>query len=650
MSAIPQTMKAIRWHPPAFDIRVEELDVPKYDPQASGCLEPDDAIVKVSLAALCGSDLHIYRGHGGVDKTHICGHEFLGEVVELGSSFGAASAKGRPELYASLKVGDKVVSPFTVNCGECNVCRLGYTCRCPVGALFGSPALAGGQAQYVRVPKAGGTLFNLSDPSSWHSSLSHETKLNALKNINDSSLLMLADILPTGVFAALQAVNHPKVAPALTGRAYPASFFPDGQSGGVSAMTTEDRTLTFAIVGLGPVGLCACVSLLDMLSAQPLPFQMVAIDPHKDRQNKATAIYNKIDASGKGSGKFVALGIDEAKEQVKNWTGGVGATAVLEIVGNPSAITLAYELVRPFGAIVSVGVHGEPQMPFTGRQLYNKNVSFDFGRCPARAMFPMAFELLVKRQDVFGGVGGLDDLVDRIVGPDEAPEMYKQFEQNKFLEANMTLKPVVHEIRIQNQVIFLDPPIEYARANWIRQLHDWLGVVCRLRRIQSSRYEIGLQMQGAGVTETNYTALLMQLPEAVLQRPFSLIEAKVQQVTEYVGKWLQFQSLWDLEAEYVFNRLGDSLQNWQQLLTEIKKTRSTFDTSETQKTFGVCVVDYEQVQAKVNAKYDAWQRDILSRFGVKLGNAMKEMHAAILKARNDLEHHSIEGLTAGRRM
>jgi hypothetical protein len=72
----------------------------------------------------------------------------------------------------------------------------------------------------------------------------------------------------------------------------------------------------------------------------------------------------------------------------------------------------------------------------------------------------------------------------------------------------MTLKPVVHEIRIQNQVIFLDPPIEYARANWIRQLHDWLGVVCRLRRIQSSRYEIGLQMQGASVTETNYTALV----------------------------------------------------------------------------------------------------------------------------------------------
>jgi hypothetical protein len=172
-------------------------------------------------------------------------------------------------------------------------------------------------------------------------------------------------------------------------------------------------------------------------------------------------------------------------------------------------------------------------------------------------------------------------------------------------------------------------------------------------------------MQGSVSAETTYTSLVMnarhsyglagtdfplqltQLPEETLRRPFSLIEAKVQQLKAYVNKWLQFQSLWDLEAEYVFNRLGEDLAHWQQLLTEIKKARSTFDTTETQKTFGVCVIDYEQVQARVNAKYDAWQRDILSRFGVKLGNVMKEMHASILKARNDLEHHSIEGIVGG---
>jgi len=225
----------------------------------------------------------------------------------------------------------------------------------------------------------------------------------------------------------------------------------------------------------------------------------------------------------------------------------------------------------------------------------------------------------------------------------------KRIKEEKTPEGHLTLKPIIHEIRIQNQVIFLDPPIEYARQTWIRQLHEWLGIVCRQRRIQSSRYEIGLQMQAGHIAETTYTSLLTHFTDSTLERPFSLIENKVQQLKDYVAKWLQFQSLWDLEAEYVFNRLGDSLALWQQLLTEIKKARTTFDTSETQKSFGVCVIDYEQVQSRVNAKYDAWQRDILSRFGVKLGNSMKELHATILKARTDLEHQSIEGLIGGSR-
>ncbi|EJD04236.1 cytoplasmic dynein heavy chain 1 [Fomitiporia mediterranea MF3/22] len=220
----------------------------------------------------------------------------------------------------------------------------------------------------------------------------------------------------------------------------------------------------------------------------------------------------------------------------------------------------------------------------------------------------------------------------------------KRLKDEKLPEGHLVIKPIVHEIRIQNQVIFLDPPIEYARQTWIKQLHEWLAVVCRQQRIQSSRYEIGLQMQVGAVSETTYTSLLTHFTDNTLERPFALIENKVQQLKDYVAKWLQFQSLWDLEAEYVFNRLGDSLAHWQQLLTEIKKARSTFDTSETQRSFGACVIDYEQVQARVNAKYDTWQRDILSRFGVKLGNAMKEMHAQILKARHELEQHSIEGL------
>jgi threonine dehydrogenase-like Zn-dependent dehydrogenase len=104
---------------------------------------------------------------------------------------------------------------------------------------------------------------------------------------------------------------------------------------------------------------------------------------------------------------------------------------IIQVVGHNSGLTLAYELVRSFGSITSVGVHGAPQMPFTGRQLYAKNVSFDFGRCPVRAMFPMALDLLVKRQDIFGGIGREASLVDKVVGFEEASKSYEDFDKGK---------------------------------------------------------------------------------------------------------------------------------------------------------------------------------------------------------------------------
>ncbi|UZJ53926.1 hypothetical protein CBS101457_003246 [Exobasidium rhododendri] len=211
---------------------------------------------------------------------------------------------------------------------------------------------------------------------------------------------------------------------------------------------------------------------------------------------------------------------------------------------------------------------------------------------------------------------------------------------------NVHLAPIRHEIRIQNQVIYLDPPMEQARARWFRQLHETLAVVCGLTRIQSSRYEIGIQMRkSVKVVDQTYTSLLTRFrgEDETLRRPFALIEGKIGEVSRYVGKWLQFQSLWDLESDHVYARLGDSLTNWQQLLSEIRKTRSTFDTSETERSFGIAIVDYDQVQSRVNAKYDAWQRDILSKFGSKLGNEMREVYASIRHARTELENHSIEG-------
>ncbi|KAJ3935115.1 MAG: chaperonin 10-like protein [Lentinula lateritia] len=425
------TMLAARWHPPSYDIRVEKVPVPQIE-------DPDDAVVKVTLAGLCGSDLHIYRGQQPITKVHITGHEFIGEVVKLGSNYGtnaARSTSGRPNLYATLSVGDKVVAPFTVNCGECHVCRLGYTGRCPVGALFGSPKLDGGQAQYVRVPKAGGTLYNLSSPASWSSALTATSDVETLlKNISDSSLLLLSDILPTGVFAATQLLSHPKMQPMLTGRSWPSSLNSSSPSIdlGSGLLTQEDRLLTVAMIGLGPVGVCAAVALLDALVQKGLPYRIVAIDINQSRREKMEKVYEAIGSDGKGqNGEFVVQSLEEAKETVAKWTGDVGCTGVLEVVGNNSALTAAYDLARPFGVITSVGVHAPKNVPFTGQDLYNKNISFDFGRCPARAMFPMAFELLVKRQDVFGKVGTESSLIDRVVDIKQASEMYKAFDQGQ---------------------------------------------------------------------------------------------------------------------------------------------------------------------------------------------------------------------------
>ncbi|KAK3805063.1 MAG: dynein heavy chain [Linnemannia elongata] len=213
-------------------------------------------------------------------------------------------------------------------------------------------------------------------------------------------------------------------------------------------------------------------------------------------------------------------------------------------------------------------------------------------------------------------------------------------------EIKPTLKVLIHEIRIRNQVMYLDPPVEQARVSWYSQLHEWLSVVCTLTRIQSSRYEIDLAVQdNAG--DLTYSDLLTKIPDDSLPKAYEVIEAKVTQVKDYVDIWLQYQSLWDLESQYIFTLLGDDLAKWQQLLLEIKKARTTFDNSETEQSFGPVVIDYEQVQSKVNAKYDSWQREVLNRFGNMLGTSMKEFHGAVSKARYDLELHSVDSHSTG---
>lgn len=212
------------------------------------------------------------------------------------------------------------------------------------------------------------------------------------------------------------------------------------------------------------------------------------------------------------------------------------------------------------------------------------------------------------------------------------------------LKSNLpVIEQLFHEVTMQNQVIYLSPPLEFARASWFLQLHEWLGIVCNLPKIKASRYQISLTLSTAVADEARFSDLPSDCTD-ILERVYASVEKKLSIVGDYVDEWLQFQSLWDLQSEQVYEALGDELPRWLQLLQEIRKSRATFDNAEISRSFGRIVINYDQVQTRVNARYDQWQHEILMKFGSRLGGRMREVHAEIEKAREDLEKtQSLEG-------
>jgi 2-desacetyl-2-hydroxyethyl bacteriochlorophyllide A dehydrogenase len=210
-------VKALTYHGPG-DLRPEQVADP-------GLLSPGDAIIRVELAAICGSDLHVWHGREvGLDPGTVMGHEFLGEIVAVG--------KG----VTRFRRGDRAVSPFTTSCGECFYCHKGLTARCTQGQLFGwverGEGLHGGQAELVRVPLADATLLAL--PA----------------GLAPEAALLLGDVLATGYHCATLA--------------------------GITAETT------CAVIGCGPVGLLAVLAAAE-LGAE----RIYAIDSVPERLTRA---------------------------------------------------------------------------------------------------------------------------------------------------------------------------------------------------------------------------------------------------------------------------------------------------------------------------------------------------------------------------
>ncbi len=334
-------MKALTWHGKG-DIRCDTVPDPKIE-------HGRDAIIKVTACAICGSDLHLMGGFmPTMEKGDILGHETMGEVIEVGRD------------NSKLKVGDRVVVPFTICCGECRMCRMGNWSCCertnpngaaqakiygfPLAGLFGfshtTGGFAGGQAEYLRVPYA------------------DVGPIKVPEGLTDEQVLFLSDIFPT----AYQAAEHCEITP-------------------------ED---TIAIWGCGPVGVLAVKSCL-LLGAK----RVIAIDEVPERLALAReAGAETIDSSQQN-----------IQDTLKELTHGLGPDAVIDAVGmeahgadtlmqkvtsavmsatvsveRPYAINEAILACRPGGIVSMPGVYAGPVGPVMLGVLMNKGLTLKTGQ------------------------------------------------------------------------------------------------------------------------------------------------------------------------------------------------------------------------------------------------------------------------------
>jgi dynein heavy chain 1 len=238
------------------------------------------------------------------------------------------------------------------------------------------------------------------------------------------------------------------------------------------------------------------------------------------------------------------------------------------------------------------------------------------------------------------------------------------FELNEDESSNSIIPfiPVTtHQILLKNQVLYLDPSIDDAKTYWFGQLQQLLRDVCDLSKLQSSSYDNvyapgsvgGLSMspqrrrsEALKKRESVFEEVLTQIPHELLIKSYTVVDTTVFEVQTYVSTWLQYQALWDMDAQRAIASVGEDLAKWQQILTEIKNERNSFDAVSNVKRFGPIVINYQQVQAQVNVKYDAWHNEFLSHFANLLCQQIQDFYSRISSKRTLLEQHALEAATA----
>lgn len=249
------------------------------------------------------------------------GHEFSGVIEKVGSG------------VKNFAKGDSIVCPFTISCGECFYCIRGCSSRCDKCLLLGCPLLDGAQAEYVRIPLADSTV------------------IKAPETIEASKLCLMADIFPTGYFAAHNGLGNlePRIA----------------------------QESVVVVIGCGPVGLCAVIAALEHK-----PKALLAVDGIESRLTTAKSL-------GAEPWNYQTQS-SELAQRLKDLTDNRGADVIIEVVGHSSALEMGFQLLRPWGTISSVGVHNG-EIPWTGNQAYGKNLTVKMGRCPVRSKIGMVF-------------------------------------------------------------------------------------------------------------------------------------------------------------------------------------------------------------------------------------------------------------------
>ena len=357
------------------DIRVEKVPEPRIE-------QPSDAIVRLTASAICGTDLHMVRGTlPGMKPGTILGHEGVGIIEAVGKT------------VTDFQVGDRVVVPSTICCGECSYCKTGYQSQCdhanPNGpaagtAFFGGPTATGPihglQAEFARIPLANSTLVKLPN------------------EVTDDEAILLSDIFPTGYFGADLAEIKP-----------------------------GDSVVVF---GCGPVGLFAIQSALLRGAGA-----VYAVDRVPDRLDKAAELgaiavnFDDVDPvrfikdATKGIGALRAIdavGVDavrphsgpaaatsaqharqfrqELKEVTTDGTGSTWGGSWVPGDAPSQVLVWAVESLSKAGTLSIIGVYPEVMTHFPIGTAMGKNLTMQMGNCPHRKYIPELIQLVAKRK------------------------------------------------------------------------------------------------------------------------------------------------------------------------------------------------------------------------------------------------------------